>query len=169
MNLNDSIDQLVLKLDKSEDMLLIDLLKSKKAYIKDEFCKRHSITEKEKLDTIKGMKQMLKNITKTDFVNPKWYNKIENILNNNDCDNCKYSVERILVFEDEKSKYMGCDENSIVCKNCLNRCGLLENVKYEYEKEREIFIEGKVLTNELIEMKTIINKLKRKVKNYETS
>ena len=84
---------------------------------------------------------------------------MKRIIKSQDCQKCKYSL-----FDDEyEYSEPEPDDDSEVCKSCLSRTYRLGKIIENYENERNQFINQRVITEDVILLRSLIIKIQRKI------
>lgn len=166
------ITDIVNLMDKNKDWFIIGLLKEycneKEQYILSKI----SINEFEKRNARIGIERTVNSWIDKEINENKYRNKCNKIIPN--CESCKYSTIRTFKHDyfgvSETISYNDWDENSNVCNSCLRRSDILHDKIHKIEED----IKNKymnVITDDVIELKALMNKIKNKIKDlkHETS
>ncbi len=175
MNLKiEKIKELLLLLDEKEDTLLIYMLKAITTKNEVEYLSKHSITPKEIARAEVGLRR-----TVGDFISreDKYSIKIDKIIHRTaNCSNCKYSIDIRYESVHLGNEYCGTyknKDNTDRCDRCDKKgCKLFDIMEKRAEENSRSISKTFENNKELIEMKTIINKINYKLKNkrnYATS
>lgn len=124
---------------------------------------------------IKGLTMIVRNYLYEELHNSKRYLQLERLIEKTTCSkNCKYAEAKIIYYyyKDERcteETYVNKD-NCPACKYCDKRNEIFDNIKYEMkikvEKTVTDIIEN---SKDIIKLRIILNKLSKKLKNYDAS
>jgi hypothetical protein len=166
-----NIEFIIPLLDKSKDALLIGLLEEKKKLYKNKLIEKHldniSITEKQKTDAIRGVNNSLSCFLFNTYSDNARFKKVHKKYNSiKKCYNCDYSVRnRTDIFYHEPNMKLH------ICRSCVKYTYKIQDIYVELntninrmvEETIDVFSETNQY-NEFIELKAILNKIKRKLK-----
>lgn len=172
-NMENEINNLINKLDISNDALLIDLLKQK---LVKRYTYNPTFTDKEIKYAKQGLQMVVTNIIKKERFNILQYKKATSILDNNRCDgykqfsqniyprlHCKYAINKEMTNSNMRTfTYKDNDEENPVCVSCKKRCDVLGEIIDTYN-EKSYKFQDTLITKETIEIFAAINKIKNKL------
>jgi len=169
MELTNKIQELIPLLCVYDDFLLIELLKNKATDTTQNFLHLHSVNDKDFSAASTGVTKVVLNAfkeqNKTDFR----YQKLQSIINRNECKNCSFSVNKKNWHGGGFFEYKGSDDTER-CIRCINRMQIFDKeLELIHDCETDALNRVKLECQEAIKCKAIINKLNTKLKNYATS
>lgn len=174
VNMYLEINKFLSLLDSKEDFLLIEMLKLKqKLILKKHFFVEFPLTDKEKE---KAKDKLIKSVCwslVSELRQIPYYKKLSELIDKLDCDFCKFVEYKIVTFE-IGNKRLGFKEIEVKtpikeskrCLQCQKRLDLL-NDKYN---EIDEFIENaknEIITNDVIILKAMIEKISKKLKTIK--
>ena len=163
INLILSLENILLSLNNTDDLLLILAIKDKINILKySKFNLNYPISQIDKSNALVGLRKTLTKNMYKEIRGLPFYEKIDEILKNNACDNCKYSIEKQGEGFKRISTFNTHDDTAR-CRRCRKRCSLLES-KMDDVSDFLDFAEEKILTDEVINVKSMINKVLAKLK-----
>lgn len=166
------INNLIDKLDKSEDLLLIELLRQKlnkpKTIQGFDISKRSYSYAKMSITNVLNRRLMSEN---------EYAKKIERLANKYDCENCKYAIVKKYkeeycghqLAEMSNDTYLGFNRESKVCISCNDRNAMLWDRFCSQKTTVELAVDN-VVTDDIVKLKYVINTLNEKIRilNYKS-
>lgn len=133
--MNELIDQIIVKLNPIDDALLIGLLNTKKQFNDQKWLTDHEVSKKEIDQANNGIHRILNGVNKDLLSGSMRFKKAETIYNKTTCSQCKFSINKTDVCDNEIISYKSSDLDTDRCIRCYERCEYFINIMSSEEQK----------------------------------
>ena len=169
--MRDVIENLLSLLDADQDWLLVTLLTQRLKNENEWYNSKHSYSYREKRNAHRGMVRMLQNFQQAELREDSFTIKAEKIMQRNSCEFCPFSKTRTH-FGKHQEYYYQVGDDTDRCRRCEKRKDTLQDAIDDREKYLQPLSPEQILEStdyeHVLEYRTMLNKLRTKIRDYVT-
>jgi hypothetical protein len=162
------INNLIRKLDKERDVFLIHILKDTLNKTEDAYNKKYNVSEKEISLAERGLSTVLTHYFKGVLEGNEKFKKYSKICNFSNCEKCNFSITGSYRIRYGDVFYQTNDKTPR-CIRCQQRTNPYYIRVYEMEGRVDNCINNVLHENELVKLRSMINKVKTKITNLKSN